>query len=649
MTPSEQTFWSALESVFARNFTNITPMPPERWAEDVRRMENGRRFRWSYAPYLYDMYMSLFDPHVIETVFMLFSRAGKSEVVLNAIGYLIDQQPCKMLSLWPTNANAEKWSKENLTGELFDTTDCLSALSGKGGKRSSKNTILHKEFPGGLIDIFGANAPGDMRRAKGAFLYSDEIDAQQSTEADEGDQGKIFDKRGDEFPDCIRVAASYPSLKGKSRIVNKMMETDWNKLHVICLKCGGEPWVMVRTEHLKYDRANTSTARLECPRCHELLDDRQRHTMVVDPNAGAEWIPTLPFRGRRGFHANSLLWPHPVSLKKYPGGYLQILADREIAIEKSDNPERSKRVFINTEDAEPYEAPEDRKADPSDMYQRREHWKPQKLIPEGVLYITAGNDWQKNRGEIEFVGWGLNGESWGLGYYVMPGEVMSAHPWAQLEKHVKDLAWETEKGRVLKCEAVGVDSGKWGNIVYAFTRSRYSKGFLTMKGSSTLGVPIIGKPSKVGRPSCLLFIIGTHEAKEIIYQNADLSPMRDETTGEVTCPHGYMHYPAIQFYDEKYFQGLLVESSTHDRGPDGKFYRRFTCPEGVRNEPIDCRVYAYAASVHLKKNVEQLALDALNFVKDPPPKEEESPKPRKSFVLGSGTVASSGRRGTWFP
>ena len=81
--------------------------------------------------------------------------------------------------------------------------------------------------------MFGANAPGDMRRAKGSLLYADEIDAIKRNESDEGDPLAIFKKRGDEFRDTIRAFMSYPSVRGLSNIDAMMAETLVRKQEVI--------------------------------------------------------------------------------------------------------------------------------------------------------------------------------------------------------------------------------------------------------------------------------------------------------------------------------------------------------------------------------------------------------------------------------
>ena len=219
---SRDTLGTIAERLTRSTFAFSSRIPPEVWAEEIYRLPTGGRFRWAYAPYTRAMFQSLFNPTTIETVMMLYSRGIKSTVVLLAIGYVIDQAPRRILSLWPTNSQAEKWSKDNLCGELLNSTPRLNFLGNQSGQRIASNTILHKAFPGGLIDMFGANAPGDMRRAKGSFLYADEIDAIGSEVTDEGDQLAIFNKRGDEYPDTIRVFASYPGVLGSSRIASKL-------------------------------------------------------------------------------------------------------------------------------------------------------------------------------------------------------------------------------------------------------------------------------------------------------------------------------------------------------------------------------------------------------------------------------------------
>ena len=162
-----------------RSFAFQATRAATEWSEEVRRMEHGR-YRFSFAPYQREMMEAPYDPRVQLVVYMLASRLGKTEVVMNMIGHAIDELPRRILTLYPTTSQAEKWSKETFEQELCEPTPALQFLV-RGGRRNSANTILHKLFPGGLLNIFGANSPGEMRRAKGNFLFADEIDALQSS------------------------------------------------------------------------------------------------------------------------------------------------------------------------------------------------------------------------------------------------------------------------------------------------------------------------------------------------------------------------------------------------------------------------------------------------------------------------------------
>ena len=281
--------WRAdARQILSRNFATWSIVPPVEWVHTVRRVPDAhgatQPFRFDYAPYEREMFEECFNPRNQEVSFMLYSRGGKSEVVLNVIGYMTDQRPCRIGVMWPTKGQGEKWSKGDLMQSLIDPTECLSALiPNEIGMRRPGNTILHKLFPGGVIDIVGANTPGDLRRMKARVLYADEIDAIAEIESDEGDQLAILKKRGSEFADTIEIYCSYPSLKRRSRIEAKLLDTDFRQWFVVCAKCGGEPFVMHRNM-LRYDNERPEQAMLECPKCGEFLSDAQRYEMMLAGN-----------------------------------------------------------------------------------------------------------------------------------------------------------------------------------------------------------------------------------------------------------------------------------------------------------------------------------------------------------------------------
>ena len=593
---SSEAYAANLARLLQKCFAPWSKMPPEVWAEEVYRLPGGLRFKWDYAPYARQMFLSLFDRGTIENVFQLYSRGLKSTVVLLALGYVIDQAPRRILSLWPTNSQAEKFSKDILCGELFDTTPCLNFLSG-GNRRIASNTLLHKAFPGGLIDLFGANAPGDMRRAKGSLLYADEIDAIESTQTDEGDQLAIFAKRGSEYPDTIQVYASYPSVMGKSRINAKLAETDWNQWQVTCVRCGGEPFVMHRNM-IRYEEGKPETARMECPRCAALLTDDERYQMAHKQGFD-NWKPTRQFRGKRGFQANAMLWPHPFDREKYPAGALQMIAQQEIDAAKTDNPRRALRVLVNTVDAEPFDpvAETEKPPDSQEIYARRENYG--LTVPMGGLFLTAFVDVQRNRLEVGWRAYGREEESWGMDHVVIDGYTSHPEVWQQLKREFA-RKWMHESGAPMRLGFGFVDGGAYSEEVYRFMQSLarnpvegVTGKVRASKGYGKFGMPIVTRKMSTVAKLLKGHEIGTWEAKDRIYDR-----LRVAAPGPT-----FMHYN--ERFSEEYFQQLTVEKVAIEY-EGGQEIRKYLNEKNERNEALDIEVGCLAAVRLFPRNWDML-------------------------------------------
>lgn len=620
---SRAAYQAAVAKLLLANFQRWHRMSPEEFAEKKLRMpgEHGSTRRWSFDffPPQRQMFAEIFNPRNREVVFKMASRLTKTMTVLGAIGYCISEAPRKILVMWPKIGDSEEWSKKHLMGELVEPTECLQGVLSDGrGRRLANNTILSKIFPGGYISMFGANVPGDFRRAKGNFLYADEIDAIAIAESDEGDQLRQFAVRGSEYPDTVQVYCSYPSLKGQSNIDSKYELSDKRVWEVHCAKCG-DPWVMHRKD-LRYDKEQTELAVIQCPNCHANHDDQARSEMA---RAG-KWFPTSDFKGIAGFHANSLLWPHPVDRQKYPGGFLQMLALEEIAVDQADNPERARRVLVNTRDAESYEPEHLQKIDHSVLYKRREHYDPREILPAEVVFISFGADLQSNRAEIKFKGWGFSArslttntgiaggegstpsaqslvkQSWALDYRIVRGSPLQAEFWEKLQAVFQNVSWKHPCGKWIHPSIGLFDSRFRPDEVFQFTRRMQRLRIYACEGATTISKPIVPKkPMKRGVPPALVWEIGTHEAKDVIYQQLEISD---------PAAQGYCHFPDTASFTESYFRGLTIEESVMQRGRDGGFYRFFFKKSSDdRNEPLDAEVYANAAEQIFRPNYEKLS------------------------------------------
>ena len=690
---SREALADGLDALFAKIFAPWSVMPPRDWAETIRRMPGGyetaQPFTFAYAPYQLEPYLECFNPRNIEVDLMWFSRGGKSEIVQNVLGRTIHQKPCRIGVMWPTLGQAKKWSKDDFMGSLVDPTPELYALIGDGtGRRKSDNTLLHKIFTGGLIDMVGANAVGDLRRMKYRLGYGDEIDAIVEITSDEGSQLEIFAKRGSEYADTIQIYCSYPSLKGKSRIEPKLLQSDLRVWISICLKCGDE-FVMHRTglgtfgdkylrSTLLFDADKPHLARLECPHCKTQHDDHARHRMMMggDPEKPRYdlWRATREFRGRAGFHANSMLWPHkyndPDYLAKYPGGYLHELAARMLSVDASENPERSRRVLVNADDAETYQSASDVKPEHSKLFRRREAWAGldeegnanpwdrSMPVPTGVLCVGFFTDVQDDRLEMFIEGWGINDQVWQLAAIVIKGgkgcalALPTEGVWAEHDHLLETVTFAHPSGKTLRILGGLVDAGDKRDAVFAYTRPRAGRKIYASRGDTELCKPVVEfRARKEGKHKTKVWVLGTHAAKEILYTRLD----QDAPTST-----GYRHYPVAGWCSETFFKQLTAENSEDRQARDGKWYKWFGCEQGVRNEALDGAVGCMAAKRILKPNFEKLltefSVDGKAGTAEvlPPGKTsakeggaaaKRASKPGRSFVSGGRTQGGVRRPG----
>lgn len=83
------------------------------------------------------------DPDNEQIVMMLASQVGKSEIILNTLGYFIDQEPSPILVVQPRVDDAKAFSKDRIAPMLRDTP-CLRGKVADARSRDSGNTTLHK-------------------------------------------------------------------------------------------------------------------------------------------------------------------------------------------------------------------------------------------------------------------------------------------------------------------------------------------------------------------------------------------------------------------------------------------------------------------------------------------------------------------------
>jgi len=548
--------------VAERSSASIWAPPPKltisQWADTRRQLSreaSGEPGQWTTAraEYQRGIMDAISDPAVHTVVVMSSSQVGKSEMLLNAIGYHMEQDPAPMLFLQPTIEMAETFAKDRVATMLRDT-HCLRGLVGEARSKDSANTILHKVFPGGHVTLAGANSPASLASRPIRLLFCDEVDRYPPSAGSEGDPVTLAKARTKTFWNRKLVMTSTPTVAGQSRIEQAYEESDKRVFLVTCPHCRQAQRLM--WAQVKWPAGNPAAAALHCVDCGAAWTDAQRWAAV---RRGA-WAPMAPSRGIAGFHLSELYSPWAN------------IADVAVAHEEAHASRSIERIraWQNTALGEPYQHDGER-PDDSLIRSRAEKWDG---MPDGVLVKTVGVDVQDDRVECELVGWGKDEESWSLDYHVIFGDPSGPALWQDLDAYL--LTHEPWTA----C----VDSGgHHTQAVYRFCRERIRRRVYAIKGMAGPGRPVWPKRSSKGLSGkAILFNIGVDAAKERIFAHLKLASVGP----------GFCHFPAGR--DDRYFAGLASEAA-HVKYHKGFKTTEYRKRPGVRNEPLDCRVYAYAA------------------------------------------------------
>ena len=535
------------------------------------------------------------DPTISEVVVMAGAQLGKTEALLNIIGYHIAHDPCPVLVLQPTLEMAQAFSKDRIAAGLIRSTPCLKGKVKDPRARDSGNTTLHKVFPGGAITMVGANSPSGLASRPIRLVLCDEVDRYPSSAGSEGDPIQLARKRSATFWNRKIVTVSTPTNKGSSRIEDAFELSDQRHYHVPCKHC--EQFQVLKWGNVKWQEDQPDTARYMCEHCGTLWSESDRTWAIRN----GQWIAEKPFSGVAGFAINGLYSPWtPLS-----DGVRDFLNVKK-------NPEQL-RVWTNTYLGETWEDQGER-VDDWALAERREPLEP---IPDDILVLVAGVDCQDNRLEISVVGLGRDDESYVLSHETMYGDPSTPQLWTSLETKLF-RQYETDSGRQMAIRATCVDSGgHFTNSVYSFCKKHTGRRVFAIKGVGGEGKPISGRPSKNNVAKCPLFPIGVNTVKELLFAR-----MRIEEPGA-----GYIHFS--ENLSDEYFKQLTAEKIV-TRFHKG-FKRREFIKTRPRNEALDCFVYALAAYAIVGINVNSLA-DRLEVQEPSEPQPEAKKTVTQPFV-----------------
>lgn len=542
------------------------------WADEFRQLSSeasAEPGQWVTARAEYQRgIMDALNEADVETVVIKSSaQVGKTEIINNLVGYHIHQDPAPMLLLQPTIEMAHAWSKDRLAPMIRD----CSALTDKiqlNNRRNSANTLLHKAFPGGHITMAGANSPASLASRPIRIVLCDEVDRYPPSAGAEGDPVNLARKRTTTFWNRKVLLTSTPTVKGASRIELEYEQSDQRRYFVPCPDCEHFQvlkWSGVNWQKTEEGENLPQTAGYCCENCGSLWTEGQRVAAI----RRGEWRATAPFNGRAGFHLNELYSPW-VPLQRAVKSFLEAKKHPELL-----------KTWVNTCLGETWEDRDGETVDHTGLYGRREEYPAD--VPDGALLLTAGIDVQRDRIEMEVVGWGEGEESWNVDYRVIPGDTSRDEVWRDLDDALSE-AYTHETGAEFLITSAVIDSSDQTTRVYNFVKSSRHQRLFAGKGVAGPGRPVaqVSRRQKGRkRRDVDLYQIGVDDAKGIVFARLralDVGP-------------GYCHFPMNR--DTEYFEQLTAEKlvTKFSKGFPVKYYEKTR----QRNEALDCRVYAYAA------------------------------------------------------
>lgn len=566
------------------------------WADKYRLMQSENsaevgKWRTARTPYMKEIMDAFTDPAVREVAVVAGSQMGKTEALLNIIGYIIDQDPGTIMFCHPTIEEGEKFSKQRIAPMIRDIPKLRNKVDDTKS-RVSGNTIRQKKFPGGVLNIMGSNSPASLASVPARYVLGDEVDRWAKSAGTEGNPWDLLKARTSNFYNAKLVRVSTPTIKGFSEIekaFNKGTQEYWS---VQCPKCKEYSFLTLKQVKIDYHKIYEGHTKQyivdktewECPVCNNRLDEYHTKRQPM------KWVAKMPEaikNGVRSFWINGFYSPW--------ASWDSIAA---MFLNSKDDPASLQTVF-NTKLGELWEYRGDLE-DEDKVMQRAEEYEAE--LPDGVLCLTCGVDVQDNRIEYEVVGYGFNKENWGIKKGVINGRADDYATWEELDK-VIERPYRFKNGKTLKISVTFVDEGgHFTQNVRENCAMRRGKNVYVIKGANNHDAPFIS-PWKVGEYNAgqgrkgkyIYYMIGVDAGKSFI-----MSGLKIKGPGTRMS-----HFPSDKSrgYDAEYYNQLLSEALL----PNEKGELRWTkIPGHNRNEALDCRNYANAALEVLRPNFEYL-------------------------------------------
>ncbi|MBU8543986.1 MULTISPECIES: phage terminase large subunit family protein [Roseomonadaceae] len=583
------------------------------WAEAERVVsaESGSPWpgRWSTArvPYLREIMKKLSLSHPARRVtFRKSAQIGGSECGVNMLGQIMAETPAPVLVVLPTDGEAADYNRLKLDPTIRETPALRSQVKDQTSRDERGSTSFFKRFPGGYLQLVGANTPKKLEMRTARVILFEEISKYPRNVEGRGSPIKLALSRTDMYTGREKIFdCSTPHVKGQCEVSSEYELGSKAAFHVPCPHCGFGQELLFANLRFDSEADEPDSAEYFCqsPLCGEAIAPHQKEAMMT---AGA-WVHERPeLENIHPSYRINILYSPVVPWVDVARRYQKARKD----------PTGGLRPFYQQALGEPWDEAFDLpKADI--LLARGDAW-PVKRIPPGVLFLAGGTDVQGNR--LVWAVWGFdrNFGQWLIETGELHGDPTQDLVWRQHEA-LLGRSWRDAWGREVRPRSWGIDSGYLSGHVYRHVlmqAGRHPFQVMALDGREKWGLPPIGKESwrpvrSPGQehippeqlPKCPIYPVGTWDLKSEL---ASAIRLTERGPGPEGWSPGALRWNG-QMVDRAWIEELLAERFMEDPKTGKRVWARLA----ARNEAWDLAVYTRAQARAMSMSLTAEDWDAL--------------------------------------
>lgn len=353
--------------------------------------------KWSTerTPYLKEIMDAFSDPSVEMITFMASTQVGKTECLLNMMGYAIDQDPGALLLVMPREEDVISIGQRRIRPMLEASPQLSRHLSDH--KTDNKNKEIR--FTRSMMYLAGSNSPADLSSRPVRYVLGDEVDKWPAFSGKEASPVDLMIERTRTFWNRKIVIASTPTTRD-GYIFKSYQRSDQRQYYVNCPHCDKSQVLVfpqIKWPEEQRDPAVIRSERLawyECEHCQGHISDLDKSKMLQE----GSWIPEGESTSHRGFQISAMYSPW--------------LTWSDIAakfLEAKDEPSSLMNV-VNSWFGQPWSEKVEQVS--NDEIAKRQKPYARGTVPEGAVVLTAGVDVQADHLWYVIRAWGPREESW---------------------------------------------------------------------------------------------------------------------------------------------------------------------------------------------------------------------------------------------